>query len=93
MVKKNKENSAKWNIFLFHVIIFVSVHLLFVQFFELIPLSKLGSVDYKEYIKDNFLNRGVNNYKNSTINSIILLPLFGAVRRLCSCTAKINSII
>ncbi len=34
------------------------------------PLSELGSVDYKEYIKDNFLNHGVNIYKNSMANTI-----------------------
>lgn len=70
MANKIKRNSAKWNIFFYHVILFVCVHLLFVQIFGLVPLSELGSVDYKEYIKDNFLIHGVNIYNNSIANTI-----------------------
>jgi paired small multidrug resistance pump len=70
MANKIKRSGAKWDVFLYHVILFVCIHLLFVQIFGLVPLSELGSVDYKEYIKDNFLNHGVNIYKNSMANTI-----------------------
>lgn len=70
MANKMKRSGAKWDVFLYHVILFVCIHLLFVQIFGLVPLSELGSVDYKEYIKDNFLNHGVNIYKNSMANTI-----------------------
>ncbi|MGF7013694.1 DMT family transporter [Ornithinibacillus bavariensis] len=70
MTNKIKRDGARWDIFLYHVILFVCIHLLFVRLFGLVPLSELGSVDYKEYIKDNYLNHGVNIYKNSMANTI-----------------------
>ncbi|GGH82716.1 paired small multidrug resistance pump [Pullulanibacillus pueri] len=69
MAKKNKQSGAKWDIFFYHVIVFVCVHLLFVQIFGPMPLSELGSADYKDYIKDNFLNGGVNIYQNGMVNT------------------------
>lgn len=70
MAKKNKQSGAKWDIFFYHVVIYVCIHLLFVQIFGLVPLSELGSADYKDYIKDNFLNNGVNIYQNGMVNTI-----------------------
>lgn len=70
MEKNNKQSKPKWDLLLYHVVIFISFHLLFVLIFERLPLSELGSANYMEYIKDNFLNKGVGIFQNRMVNRI-----------------------
>lgn len=70
MAKKTDHSNAKWNIFFYHALLFLGVHLLFVPIFGVLPLSELGSESYLEYIVDHFVNQGVPIYQNSTVNMI-----------------------
>lgn len=68
MVSRTNKKGARWDIFLYHVILFVVVHGLFVFLVGVLPLSELGSTSYLDHISDEFWNHGVNIYKNQTVN-------------------------
>lgn len=70
MYKQRKQSGAQWNIFLYHILLFIGTHLLFVPIFGVLPLSQLGSESYLHYIIDNFVSRGISIYQNSTVNLI-----------------------
>lgn len=68
MTKNKKKKGPKWNLFFYHVVIFIIVHFLFVFLVGVIPLSELGSHSYLDYILEHFINHSVNIYQNETIN-------------------------
>lgn len=70
MGNSDKSHGPKWDIFLYHVILFVCMHFLFVKVVGVLPLSELGSHSYFEFIKDHFLSQGVNIYQSDLINQV-----------------------
>lgn len=70
MGKSKKNRGPKWDVFFYHVILFICVHLLFVKFVGILPLSDLGSDSYLGFIKDHFLNQGINIYQNDIVNKV-----------------------
>ncbi|MFD1609680.1 multidrug efflux SMR transporter [Oceanobacillus luteolus] len=70
MARQTRKKGAKWDVFLYHLILFVVVHIVFVLIVGVLPLSELGSDSYIVFIKENFLNKGVNIYKIHTVNVI-----------------------
>lgn len=71
VTKQEKTGRARWNIFFYHLLIFVGVHLIFIPLFGVVPLSELGSDSYFDYIADHFVNHGINIYQNNTVNKIV----------------------
>ncbi len=70
MARRTRKKGEKWDVFLYHLILFVVVHIVFVLIVGVLPLSELGSDSYIVFIKENFLNKGVNIYKIHTVNVI-----------------------
>src|SRR5690606_36290305 len=64
MGKKSVRASARWDLFLYHLVLFVTMHCVFAPIFGVQPLSQLGSESYLDHIFENFLNHGVNIYRN-----------------------------
>lgn len=67
---RKEQKGPKWNLFFYHLLIFVCVHVLLIPIAGLIPLSVLGSDSYLDVIAENFLNHGVNIYENSAVNTM-----------------------
>src|SRR5690606_24633670 len=70
MAKKIDKASARWDHFFYHLVLFVTMHCVFAAFFGVQPLSQLGSESYLDHIFENFLNHGVNIYRNPSANEI-----------------------
>jgi DNA-binding transcriptional MerR regulator/multidrug transporter EmrE-like cation transporter len=70
MGKKSVRASARWDLFLYHLVLFVTMHCVFAAFFGVQPLSQIGSESYLDHIFENFLNHGVNIYRNPSANEI-----------------------
>ena len=70
MVLREQNNQPKWDLFLYHVLIFIGAHILFVPFFGLVPLSELNSESYLDFMEEHFLNFGINIYQNTFINQL-----------------------
>lgn len=70
ITKKHKSKTARWDLFLYHVILFVVVHMLLVPIVGVLPLSELGTDSYLHFIQENFWNYGLNLYQNSHVNLI-----------------------
>lgn len=67
---KEKKNGPRWDIFFYHVAIFIAAHILFVLIVGIVPLSELGAQSYIDYILDNFLSDGVSIYQSEKINLV-----------------------
>ena len=64
------KKGARWDLFFYHLGLFIVVHLVFAFFFGVQPLSQLGSESYVDHIQGNFMKHGINIYQNPTVNVI-----------------------
>lgn len=63
-----KTNRARWDLFLYHAVLYIGVHFLFAIIIGVQPLSQLESGSYVDHILDNFWNHGVNIYADHRVN-------------------------
>lgn len=64
------KKGTRWDLFFYHLVLFIVAHLVFAFVFGVQPLSQLGSESYVDHIQENFMKHGINIYQNHTVNII-----------------------